>query len=88
VVWLARRCGEHQRNTLPSDRVELSNITSRRKSEEPDAGSRPSERKEIVVTPLSSLWLPILLSSVFVFLVSSLIHMATPWHKGEYPKLP
>jgi len=40
------------------------------------------------VTPLSSLWLPILLSAVFVFVVSSLIHMATPWHKGEYPKLP
>jgi hypothetical protein len=40
------------------------------------------------VTPLTSLWLPILLSAVFVFVVSSLIHMATPWHKGEYPRLP
>ena len=25
---------------------------------------------------------------MFVFIVSSLIHMATPWHKGEHPKLP
>lgn len=37
---------------------------------------------------LSALWLPILLSAVIVFVVSSLIHMFTPWHKSEYPKLP
>lgn len=37
---------------------------------------------------LTSLWLPLLLSSVIVFVLSSLIHMATPWHKGEYPRLP
>ncbi|MFL5503200.1 MAG: hypothetical protein ACJ77T_10680 [Gemmatimonadaceae bacterium] len=34
------------------------------------------------------LWLPILLSAVFVFIVSSIIHMASPWHKNDYPKLP
>ncbi|RIK72574.1 hypothetical protein DCC62_19265 [candidate division KSB1 bacterium] len=34
------------------------------------------------------LWLPILLSAVFVFLVSSVIHMALPWHKGDYAKVP
>ncbi|KAA0230213.1 hypothetical protein EDS67_08405 [candidate division KSB1 bacterium] len=34
------------------------------------------------------LWLPILLSAVFVFLVSSVIHMALPWHKGDYSKVP
>jgi hypothetical protein len=37
---------------------------------------------------LSSLWLPILLSAVFVFVVSSIIHMATPWHKGDVQKVP
>ena len=37
---------------------------------------------------LSSLWLPILLSAVAVFILSSIIHMATPWHKNDYPKLP
>ena len=37
--------------------------------------------------PLSALWLPILLSTVAVFVVSSVIHMASPWHKGDYPKL-
>lgn len=37
---------------------------------------------------LDMLWLPILLSAVFVFLVSSVIHMALPWHKGDYAKVP
>ena len=37
---------------------------------------------------LTVLWLPVLLSAVFVFVVSSIIHMALPaWHKGEYKKL-
>ena len=40
------------------------------------------------MTELQALWLPILLSSVIVFVVSSVIHMATPWHKSEYPKVP
>jgi hypothetical protein len=39
------------------------------------------------MTGLSALWLPILLSAVFVFIASSLIHMASPWHKSDYPKL-
>lgn len=34
------------------------------------------------------LWLPILLSAVFVFLISSVIHMAIPIHKGDFQKLP
>lgn len=41
-----------------------------------------------MMTGLSALWLPVLLSAVFVFIVSSVIHMATPWHKGDYPKVP
>ena len=36
---------------------------------------------------LSALWLPILLSAVVVFLASSVIHMFTPLHKNDYPKL-
>ncbi|MDQ7817649.1 MAG: hypothetical protein RDU14_11555 [Melioribacteraceae bacterium] len=40
------------------------------------------------MTELSSLWLPILLSAVVVFIVSSIIHMFLPWHKGEYPQIP
>ena len=38
--------------------------------------------------PLTELWLPILLSAVFVFAVSSLLHMVIPIHKGDYKKLP
>jgi len=40
------------------------------------------------MTGLSVLWLPILLSSVLVFVASSIIHMASPWHKSDYPKVP
>src|SRR5512140_2766111 len=40
------------------------------------------------MTALPALWLPILLSSIIVFVVSSLIHMLTPWHKSDYPKMP
>lgn len=40
------------------------------------------------MTGLSALWLPILLSAVIVFVVSAIIHMASPWHQSDYPKLP
>ena len=39
------------------------------------------------MTGLHVLWLPILVSSVIVFVASSLIHMALPWHKNDYPKM-
>lgn len=37
---------------------------------------------------LDALWLPILISAVFVFVASSVLHMALPWHKSDYRKLP
>jgi len=40
------------------------------------------------MVPLSALWLPILLSSVIVFVVSSIIHTVLPWHKNDYRRLP
>jgi len=40
------------------------------------------------VTVLSSLWLPVLLSAVFVFMVSSAIHMTKLWHKNDFPAVP
>jgi hypothetical protein len=41
------------------------------------------------MTEIYALWLPVLLAAVFVFIVSSIIHMALPaWHKSDYPKLP
>src|SRR5512141_2468601 len=39
------------------------------------------------MTGLALLWLPILVSAVLVFVVSSIIHMMSPWHKNDYPKL-
>jgi hypothetical protein len=40
------------------------------------------------MVPLTSLWLPVLLSAVFVFVASSILHMVLPVHKGDYRKLP
>lgn len=37
---------------------------------------------------LLDLWLPILLSAVFVFLVSSVLHMVIPLHRNDFGKLP
>lgn len=40
------------------------------------------------MTPIHTLWLPILLSSVGVFILSSIIHTLLPWHKNDYPRVP
>lgn len=40
------------------------------------------------MVPLMQLWLPILLSAVFVFIASSIIHMVLPIHRKDYKKLP
>ena len=37
---------------------------------------------------LLALWLPILLSAVVVFIISSLVHMVFKWHAGDYTALP
>jgi hypothetical protein len=37
---------------------------------------------------LTELWLPILMSAVFIFIVSSVIHMVLPIHKNDCTKLP
>lgn len=37
---------------------------------------------------LFDLWLPILASGAAVFVVSSIVHMCLPIHKGDYGKLP
>ena len=40
------------------------------------------------MVPTMSLWAPILLSAVFVFLLSSVIHMVLGYHANDYGKLP
>ena len=37
---------------------------------------------------IASLWLPILLSAVIVFIASTVIHMGPLWHRGDYPRMP
>ncbi|HET7631167.1 MAG TPA: hypothetical protein VFK16_02500 [Gemmatimonadaceae bacterium] len=37
---------------------------------------------------LSALWLPIVVSAVIVFVVSSLVHMVLPWHKKDFARVP
>lgn len=36
---------------------------------------------------LSELWMPIVVSAVFVFIASFLIHVVLPIHKGEWVKV-
>ena len=43
---------------------------------------------EATTITLVSLWLPILLSAVFVFIVSSIIHMVLKYHRTDFVKLP
>jgi len=40
------------------------------------------------MVPVMSLWLPILLSAVIVFVASSVIHMVLPYHRSDFKKLP
>lgn len=40
------------------------------------------------MVPIPSLWLPILLSAVFVFVLSSLLHMLLPYHRSDHARLP
>ena len=37
---------------------------------------------------ITSLWLPILLSAVFVFIISSIIHMVLNYHSTDFGKVP
>jgi hypothetical protein len=38
--------------------------------------------------PFGSLWLPVIVSAIVVFVASSLIHMALKYHKADYQGLP
>ena len=35
-----------------------------------------------------SLWLPIVVSAIFVFVISSIIHMFLPYHRSDFAKVP
>ena len=40
------------------------------------------------MVPVMSLWLPIVVAAVIVFVASSIIHMVLPYHKGDAKTLP
>lgn len=40
------------------------------------------------MTPFMSLWMPVVLSALAVWLLSSVIHMMLPWHKNDYTPFP
>jgi hypothetical protein len=40
------------------------------------------------MVPLASLWLPIVLSAVIVFIASSIMHMLLTYHRSDYSRLP
>jgi hypothetical protein len=40
------------------------------------------------MVPLTSLWLPIVLAAVLVFVASSVIHMMLTYHRTDYAKVP
>jgi hypothetical protein len=39
------------------------------------------------MVPIPSLWLPIILSAVVVFIVSAIIHMVLPYHRNDFKKV-
>jgi hypothetical protein len=43
---------------------------------------------EVAMVPLMSLWIPILVSAVFAFVASSVIHMMLGYHDSDHAKLP
>lgn len=48
----------------------------------------PPNPAELIMVPTLSLWLPILLSAVLVFVASSVIHMVLKYHRSDYDRLP
>jgi hypothetical protein len=40
------------------------------------------------MVPIMSLWIPILLSAVFAFIISAVIHMLLPYHHSDFAKVP
>jgi hypothetical protein len=51
-------------------------------------GLNPPLEVRMVPVPVVSLWLPILVSAVIVFVASSIIHMVLPYHRGDLRQLP
>jgi len=53
----------------------------------PPSGRRPVISTHNIMTPLSDLWLPILVSGVAVFFLSALMWMVMPHHKKDFGRI-
>jgi hypothetical protein len=51
------------------------------------ARSGPGARKEVSM-PFGSLWLPVVVSAVVVWIASAILHMALRYHRADYKPLP
>lgn len=40
------------------------------------------------MVPIAALWVPIVLSAIIVFVVSSIIHMMLPYHRTDFGRIP
>src|SRR4029079_18486402 len=49
---------------------------------------RRNRFKDLRMVTIASLWLPILLSAVVVFVASFVLHMLVPFHRSDYRTLP
>ena len=41
-----------------------------------------------MIIPITTLWLPILVAAILVFVVSSIIHMFLPYHRNDFKRVP
>ncbi len=41
-----------------------------------------------MIIPITTLWLPILVAAILVFVMSSIIHMLLPYHRNDFGKAP
>src|SRR5262245_15309335 len=49
---------------------------------------RSESKEDRNMVSIASLWLPILLSAVVVFILSAILHMVLPIHKNDFKKVP
>src|SRR5215471_1004040 len=91
---MAERAGRRgSRSVQSSPGNELTESVTRRLTTSRFRGSLPETpfsfaQEALLMTLLEMLWLPILLSAVIIFVASSIMHMALPYHRSDYGKLP
>src|SRR4051812_25485476 len=83
---MSSRCPRSPRRCVSSRSLRNSFIRARH--DRPRVARPIHFSQEPHMSDVFALWLPTLISAVIVFVVSSVIHMVTPWHKNDYKTLP